>query len=76
MTPTYPMVRTPGPEQQACWSCGRWQWCNSLGYCKDCSLAGKDSPMIECTECGSVRRRRYRGEQRFTCRPCREPADA
>lgn len=58
-------------EQGTCWTCAIWAWLDVRGYCKPCTLRGLDSPMIDCTGCGCVRRRRFRGEQHFVCTDCR-----
>ena len=55
--------------QGACWACGLFRW-TTAGYCTPCTLAGLNSPWMNCSECGSVRRRQVPGQQHFTCQRC------
>lgn len=60
------------PEKQAvCWACGKPKCAEGKKYCRQCENTGLDTPMIECTGCGSARRRQTPGEQHFTCGPCK-----
>lgn len=61
----------PAPTMGACWSCGRYRW-TTAGYCTPCTIGGLDNPWMNCTGCGSVKRRTAPGQTHFTCQRCTE----
>lgn len=66
--PANPHVR-PSMDH-ICWACGTNKVIKNEKYCVKCSLSGLDNPWIECTVpgCNNVKRRRVRGENKFTCK--------
>lgn len=67
--PVNPYVR-PAKIANICWACGTGKAIKNELYCLHCAVAGRDNPWIECTVpgCNNVKRRRVRGENKFTCK--------
>lgn len=57
-----------------CPACGNRKPIPGEKYCKECVLAGRDNPFVECREpgCTTVAKRRYKGQQFFICIDHRE----
>ena len=52
-----------------CSACGARKPIPGEQYCKECVLAGRDNPFVECREpgCNTVAKRRFKGQQFFIC---------
>lgn len=58
-----------------CWACGQNHPAKG-SYCTKCSGNGRNSPWIDCTGCGNVRKRNYPGQQVYTCTECKRSKEA
>jgi len=61
---------TSPAEKPICWACGQPKCKPDAKYCVDCSSRGFAQPWIECTGCGTVKRRDTPGMNAYTCRDC------
>ncbi len=75
---TAPRPSTPNPpsryvkprDANICSACGTKKPIPGEKYCISCVKSGLDTPFIEClyfNDCGTVGKRRYKGQQYFLC---------
>lgn len=70
-----PTASTSPEKMHKCWACGQNHPAKG-SYCAKCSGNGRNSPWIDCTGCGNVRKRNYPGQQVYTCTECKRSKEA